>query len=288
MSTDIDTPDETEVELDLAALEAELDAGETAEGETESEPEEIILQVGDDELAPESEESAPQWAKDLRKQNRELQAKLAEKERGDVTPQPTVADPGPRPKIADFDYDEEKFDAATDEWLTKRTQFDREKERLDKLAQDAEAKKQKLVEKFTAQKDRISRSYPDYDLVESRVTAKMSPIQQNAIVALSPYVDSAGIIYAAGKNPELLAELSKAEDPIEFIVKLVNKSQTIKAVARSKETAPPPVREISGTTSHSRASVDRLLDAAERKADRTGDRTEVIRLRQKYAKILRG
>ena len=86
---------------------------EVLEPVVEAEPVEegaLVVQIGDEE--PEAEpEQAPEWVRDLRKRDRENQKRIKELEAQLNKPTEVAALPA-KPKLDDFDYDTDAFEAA--------------------------------------------------------------------------------------------------------------------------------------------------------------------------------
>ncbi len=85
---------------------------------------------GEPDPQAEEERKAPQWVRDLRKQNRELARQNRELEQRIAKPAETIpADPGKKPTIEDFDYDAGKFESALTQWFEKKNRADQEQQR---------------------------------------------------------------------------------------------------------------------------------------------------------------
>ncbi len=112
-------PDEKEV-IDLEPA-AETAPDPVAEGETppaEAEETELVVSIGNEEPQPdpvaEEARQAPEWVKELRKQNREQQKRIRELERSMQAPAAqgeTTTAPPKKPTLQDVDYDTGAYEA---------------------------------------------------------------------------------------------------------------------------------------------------------------------------------
>ncbi len=121
----------------VAQVEGETEQAEKQDGEKPAEPEagaaegsaeEVVVSIGDETPPEEEERGAPQWVKDLRRSDREKTRKLreyeAEIQRLKAPSAPAAVVVGERPKLADFDFDEDKHEAALTAWLDRKSQAD--------------------------------------------------------------------------------------------------------------------------------------------------------------------
>jgi hypothetical protein len=95
--------------------------------------------------------------------------------------------------------------------------------------------------------------------------------------------DPALLIYAIGKNVERAESLSKITDPVKFAFTVAKMEKDIKVSKSNKRTPPAPERKVTGSAQRS-GSGDRQLQIARDKAAKTGDYTDVIRLKRKLNK----
>ena len=107
-----DTEELSEDETQEPEEETETEESEEVETEgdgEESDEEEEVLTIDGEEVAPASEEKkTPQWVKDLRKDNRHLIKRVKELE-SQQAPEKEEEALGDRPKLEDFEYDEEAY-----------------------------------------------------------------------------------------------------------------------------------------------------------------------------------
>lgn len=239
----------------------------------EDEDEEVVAQFGDEEPpASEEKQEAPAWVKDLRheqkrlrKENAELKAKLG-------TNQPVQKgkpELPPKPKLADFDYDEEKYEQARDAWDGKKREIDSwEATQAERARQEQEAVRQ-VHENYAKSKAELK--VKDYQDAEEEAVSQLSTVQQSILMAGAK--NPAAMVYALGKNPAKLKELASIKDPVKFAVTVGELQKDLKVTKRAS-TKPEPEKTVRSNTSApaSTATLDRLRA----EADRTGDRTKVV------------
>lgn len=256
---------ETEVD---AELEVETTDELVVDGE---ESDELIVTIGDAEpdveAAAESRE-APQWVKDVRKENRELKKKLKQLEAA-PTGAAKAAELGAKPKLADFNFDADLFEPALEAWHAKKADAEKA-ERDAQSARDAEGRA--WSERLTGHtKAKGALKVADYDDVEEQVFESLDVTQQGIIIQGSK--NSALVIYALGKNPKKLAELAAIKDPVRYAFAIAELELQLKTTKRRPATEPEKTveRGSAGRPTTSSASLEKLrADAL-----RTGDYSKV-------------
>lgn len=246
---------------------------EQAETPEASEPEEVVVSIGDE--SPPSEESTeglPEWVKTLRhehrekaRENRKLKAELAQRQT-QAAPAVTV---GPKPTLADADYDEEKFEAQLTAWHDrKRSADDAEKQKKDAAEADQKAWNAKLE---AYGKHKASLKVANYEDAEAQALEALSVPQQAVI--LQGAKNPAAVVFVLGNNPAKLKELSAITNPVNFAFAVAELES--KVSIKPRKTAPMPESKVSGS-GRVPVSGDAKLKQLEEKADRTGDRTELV------------
>jgi hypothetical protein len=232
---------------------------------------EDVVQIGEEETPASEETKDSNWVNDLRRRYRELKRENAELKAGKPGGQPTEQTPPKlpeKPKLAEFDYDEDEFQKAMDGWYAKK----REVEAFEAKQQEAAAARQKSVqavhENYATSKKALR--VPDFQEAEDEAVAVLSEVQQSILIAGA--TNPAAMVYALGKTPKKLAELASIKDPVKFAV-AVGKLETEVKVTKRTSTKPAPETTVSskGSTGTSKATLERL----QAEADRTGDRTKV-------------
>lgn len=236
-----------------------------ADGEEALEVEEEIVFEGED--APSSGEADTGLVKHLRAQLRE-KAKEVETLRK-TAPQSQPIEVGEKPTLSGCDYDEEAYETQLDQWKTLKAQADEQARNVEQSRkQVADAWSQELQghhEKKAALK------FKDVQEAEDVALSSLSEVQQAVIVKAAG--NSAMVVYALGKHPGKLAELSKITDPIKLAV-AVSKLEGKLTVA--KRGGPPEPERIARGGAPIAGVKDKELERLEKEAERTGNRTKVI------------
>ena len=257
-------------------------SGEGATNEASPEDGEVVITIGD-EAPPQNDDEiegkpAPAWVKELRKQARELARENRELRQAQQAQQATQAtqaqtiEVGPEPQLEDFDFDGAKFRDALLTWNDRRRKAD---EQAAAARAEQEAAATAWNQKLTAYKAAgAALKVDDFDGAEHVVRETLSQLQQNVILH---GVDKPElVVYALGRNPAKAKELAAIKDPVKFAI-AVGKLETQLKV-QPKQMPPAPERPVRGTASAT--SMDNELARLEAEADRTGDRTKVLRYKQ--------
>jgi hypothetical protein len=268
-----------------ASTDDKQDDAEQPDGETppasgdqaanEGDEDGVSISFGDDTPPAEAEQeqaSAPAWVKELRKQaretakeNRELKAKLAEKA------QPQAEDLGKEPELDDpeIDYDTAKFKAEWQKWNARKQAHDA---RQAEEQAAAEAQKTAWTAKVdTYGKAKAALKVEDFDDAEEAANTAFGPTK--VAILLTGAEKPAELVYALGKNPAKLKELSSIKDPIQFAFALAKLETQLKVTPRK---APPPAEKQIKGNSTAVGVADKTLERLEAEADRTGDRSKVV------------
>lgn len=265
-----DTADE-EIDADVAADENDLDAETVIAFADEADEDNDDLEDVD--------EKARQLIRNLRNQVRDAHGKLAKFQRA---PQSAANDGDPEPQVPDepgeldtFGYDEEKqreawraFNAAKEkhaEWKVRQSERETERSR----AAERHAKQ--------IEQQRSSLGVSDYEekaqLVKDRLTDAQIAVLTNG--AQNP----AKLIYALGRSPSKLEQIANEENLARFAVMVGGMERDIKVTKRSAPAADTRVR--GATASSSLGNNDaKQLAKLEKEAERTGDRTALIRFKK--------
>ena len=190
-------------------------------------------------------------------------------------PAPKPVDPGPKPTLEGCDYDGEKFEQELDAWKDRKRQAEQTTTQAQE-AQQAEAERfRQRLQVYGEGKQTLK--VKDFDVAETAVTASLSVIQQ--AVALKAASEPARLIYALGRHPAKLAEISKISDPIEFAVAAAKLEGQLKMTTRKLPEPDSPVRGAGQFT----PQTDKALEKLEAEAQRTGDRTKVVKYKRDLA-----
>lgn len=268
-----------EVAEDQVQIEQPSDGEFTAaqEGESEGEPnqdddDEVLVSIGE-ESPPQSEEPrAPEWVRELRKQNREKERRIRELEAKLQTTTQTENKPvvlGAKPKLEDHDYDTDKFEAALSDWYERKRATDQEAEKARQAEQAQLDAWQSRLDSYG--KARAELKVRDFEDAESTVQELLDVTQQGIVVQGAD--NPALVIYALGKNPKKAKELADIKDPVKFAFTVAKLERELKVTNR--KAAPPPERTVQGTGRVS-GSVDSTLERLRTEAEKTGDMTKVM------------
>lgn len=260
--------------------EEDQDASEEVEG--------VTIEIDGEEPPQEQEkdefrgERAPEWVRKQRKQNKELKRELRDLKKQIADSQSTKEEEftlGPRPKLEEFDYDMDKFNAANDKWYADKRKADEQK-----AEKQAEAEKQKeyvrqVEESYIEKKTALSGMVDDYEDAEDAIKEGLSIAQQNVIISAAE--NPANIVYILYKRPELLKQMSAIEDPFKFAVEL-GKLETKARVKSSAKKGRPTTQPEGKVSSQSvvKGGIKTQLARLEKEADKTGDRTKLIKFKR--------
>lgn len=261
---------------DLEAEEPEhldLVEGEPDEEPRPEEPDEdddtLVIAFGDEEIEDEPDN----------KTIRTLRARLKEEIAARKAAESKVpkVEVGPRPKLADFDYDEERHEAALDEWVEKKAAAEAQKKAAPDPDERAREEFNRDFDEYQTQKARLAR--PDYDNSESAVMMKLDNNQQAALVSVAK--NKAAMVYALGKSPERLETLSAITNPFKFATAVAEIERSLKVSKPNKKAPAPEGRPRGGTPVNPSNTRDKVLDSATAGGDVTDQLKKLRALRSK-------
>ena len=280
-----DTPEV--IEEESALLEAEETAEETpAEPESEttegdepapsgesSDDDELVITLGD-EPAPEPEpEETPvirqmrQALKEAKKREREKDALLAQIQARPAAAEPE--DPGPMPKISEFDFDEDKHSQAVEQWTAKKAAADLSRLKRQQQQEAAQAEWGKRVQAYEQAKTALK--VPRFDDAEEAVKDTLTIAQQSLLLKAK---DPEKLVYALGNNPKRLKALASITDPVDFVYAVGELRQEMKVIPKKKPPVPERVPARGGAAGYTTA--DNTLEKLRAEAERTGDFSKVF------------
>lgn len=264
--------------------EAETATAPVAEGETpaaEQEGAELVVSIGTEEPQPEPEAAkAPEWVKELRRQNREYQKRIRQLERNTQAPAAqgeTKAAPPKKPTLADVDYDTGAYEAKLDEWYKAKAEYERQASERARAEQQVKGAWEAKIATYNSAKAELKAQ--DFEDAEAVIADTLSVTQQGII--LDGAEKPALLIYALGKNPKKAAELAAITNPVAFAAAIGRLEASLKVTSRKPSAAPEQI--VSGNAPRSGA-IDNTLERLREEAARTGDFTKVMAYkRQKRA-----
>ena len=256
---------------------AEGETPPAEEGEAEAE---LVVSIGNEEPAPEPEApKAPEWVKELRKQNRELQKRLREMERSTQAPAAqgeTTTAPPKKPTLADVDYDTGAYEAKLDDWYKAKAAYDQKANERQREADAVKGAWEAKINGYNTAKAELKAR--DFDDAEAVITDTLSVTQQGII--LDGAEKPALLIYALGKNPKKAAELAAITNPVAFAAAIGRLEASLKVTSRKPSAAPEQIP--SGNAPKS-GSVDNTLERLREEAGKTGDFTKVMAYKRQAA-----
>ena len=272
--------DQTEETVD--APEAEIEAVETtepeqvdAQAETETEAvEETVVTFGDDE-APEQQD-APDWVKNVRKENRELNKQLKDlKKQAAAGKADEKTDLGPEPTLEGSDYDADKYRDALRVW-------DQAKAKQDAKAREAKEAQEKQGQAYNArlseyQEGKGAFDADQFDEAEDAVKGALSENQQSILIHAFGG-KAAPLIQGLGQDEKRLKELGTITDPIAFAVAATRLETAMKVSQRRPKTVP---ETRTGGNIASGASSDKTLEKLRAEAAQTNDMSKVLAYKRK-------
>lgn len=261
MADEAKTPENPE--NDELLLDTPLEPGDDgAPPPDDGDDEETILTFGDD-AEPQDDDTG--LVKHLRAQIRDRDKKLAETAR--TRPEPIEL--GPKPKLADFDFDEDKHEAALDEWYERKDKVEAQQgqhqqhETAEREAWEAE------LARYNDGKEKLG--FADVDDAEETIKASLDTVQQAVLVKATE--DPAKVMYALAKHPDRLTSIAAICDPLKLAAALAKLEGTLKMVKKRKPPEPDTPERGSAKMSYTQ---DKTLAKLEAEAEKTGDRTKVV------------
>lgn len=251
-----------------------------------SEDEEFVITVGDEDPEPSDDDDfsgkpAPTWVKDLRKKEREARKRIKELEAQvqQAKPAEKPIEVGPKPKLSDFDYDEDQFESAVEQWHERKRQV--EQQQASKQAEEEQAQQawQTKMQSYEERRQTVAAKVRDFEEVEEAAKDKLTPTQQGILIHAAENPEL--IMYHLGKHPNKAKELAEITDPIQFAFAAAKLDSQMKIQTRKPSTQPE--RKPSGSAGLAGA-VDQKLAQLEAKAAKTGDRTELIKYKKSLQK----
>lgn len=255
-----------EMEEQSEVEEQEQTEAKPAEEAAEEDEEEVVAFEDGDSPAP--GEADTHLVRHLRAQLKERDKELKQLRKAPAAPAPIVV--GEKPTLEGCGFDEDRFEASLLQWNERKAQAERQAQEVEQeQRQQTEAWNQEL--QAHAQK-RAALKFKDAQEAEDVVIATLSEIQQAVIVKAAE--NSAMVVYALGKHPGKLAEISKITDPLKLAAAVARLEGKLTVTKRNGP--PEPERIARGSASVEAASGDKTLARLEAEAERTGDRTKLL------------
>lgn len=273
--------EEEEESVESVQPEPESDSETEPDEEEQSEDDDVVVTIGDEDPEEEDHKEAPAWVKKVRKANRKLESenrklKRALQERS--TESQPVIELGEKPTLKSCRYDDKKYEQELTAYYERKRKLEEIEAQKAKEIEEQNKKWQSRQERYVQL--RSEHGFKDFEEAEELVTSTLDVTQQGVIVHGAE--DSALLVYALGKNPKKLEELSKVNDPVEFAVKIGKLESQLK-VANKK--APAPEKRVSaGKSSGLGGAGDSTLERLRAEAAKTGDYSKVIEYKSRRKK----
>lgn len=261
-----ETEDKAEVEPD------EGDADEAKTTETEGE---IVIREDDDEDDDDDNGNVkqPVAVRQLRNQYKEtrrelkeaqkalkaLQEKQAQSELQQVLPE--------KPKMEDYYGREEEFEQKLMGWY-------KAKEEHESKEQESQRKQKERIDRFNLKQAEFEQKaktseYNGFDRLKAEVADELDKHKMAFIIEYAK--DPIKLVYAVGKNKDLLDKLNKVEDSVEFIRMVDNLESRLKITRKGKDPLPEPEKtSIKSSSVSTRSKIESELEKLYTKA-RNGD-----------------
>jgi len=274
--------DEFVVEEDQSNEEVEETEVEDSDEVEDDEEEDRIVTIGDEQPPEEEEEAeAPGWVKKVRKVNRKLESEvkalkrqLAERSTEQQKPEPTI-EVGEKPTLKSVRYDDKKYEQELASYYERKRLAEEQQAQQAKQVEEQKRQWQKRQERYVEKKR--EHSFKDFDEVEDLVQNSLDVMQQNIIIHGAD--DSSLLVYALGRNPKKLEELSAVKDPVEFAFRVAKLEEKLKVTSKK---APAPEKKISGSKAGGLSGkADQTLERLRKEAERTNDYTKVTAYKRK-------
>lgn len=258
---EVETP---EVETPKEEPEAETPEEPTDEGEADA------IVIAGEEDKPREKESEP--IRNLRKENREKEKRIRELEERlqQATPAQSAPKLGPRPKPEDYDFDDERYAEAVEEYAKRKIEVEQAAKEVQKRAEEQQRSWNQKIERMQTRLAEIRIDDDEKDAAVFAVKSKLSTLQQTVIIQGSQ--DPAAVTLAIGSRPEKLKELAEITDPVQFAVALGRLEASMSVQKRKPATAPE--RKISDTARG--APVEKQRDRLIEQSESTGDLTSLV------------
>ncbi len=259
-----------------SAEENQSDEISEEEAEPESDDDELVVTFEGEAPDPIEEEAqeAPSWVKELRRKHRESERekKQLEKKLADLEAklEPALEPLPAKPKFEDFAYDEDKYDAALQEWHSAKLKHDANQQAEKQKAEAVQKTFNERREAYQIRKSEIAKKAPDMQEAEELVVAMFDETKQGILLTATD--DPAQLIYALAKNPKKLQDLASIDDPIRFTAEAAKLETRMKVTKRTPKATPE--RKVQGNASASNA--ESHLDRLREEAEKTGDYSKVI------------
>lgn len=266
---------ELDQELEAPVIDETNAIDEDAE-QPETEDDEVVVSIGEEAPPQQEETRAPEWVRELRKQNREKDRRIKELESklNTTAAETKPVTVGPKPTLESCDYDSDVFERKLADWYEQKREADAA-EAKQREAQEAEAAAwQEKLQNY--EKAKASLRVRDYEDAEATALENFNVTQQGIVIQGSE--NPALLVYAIGKNPTKAKELASISDPVKFAFAVAKLETQLKVTNR--KAAASPERTINSGGGRLSGAIDSTLERLRAEAEKTGDYTKVLRYKR--------
>jgi uncharacterized protein YgiM (DUF1202 family) len=182
--------------------------------------------------------------------------------------------PHAKPTLEDFDYDQDEFQTAYDEWYLADRKLQEQKQNQETEIKRQNEEWQERLNSYEVSKKKLK--VRDYDDADSVVEGKFNETQRGVIIHASE--NPALTFYAIGKNEKMAEELANIKDPVKFAFAVSKMESKLKTTTRKARTNPESSLKSTGGAGKGK---DHTLERLEAEADKTGNRTKVAAYKSK-------
>ncbi|MES2902679.1 MAG: hypothetical protein V4696_00695 [Pseudomonadota bacterium] len=260
------TPD---MEADDVIEDEDVDDDADADGDDDPDGEVDVVSFADEADAADKPDDSSTIRR-MRQELRDAKRQLAEANKVNV---PAKVEIGEKPTLESCGYDGDLFEAELDKWKDRKATAEQAQSAEQERAREHQAAWEQDVASFETKKAALG--FEDYADAQGSVETSLDLVQQAVIVKAAN--DPALFIYALGKSDAKLSEMAKIKDPIKMAAAVARMEGAIKVEKRRK--GPAIDRPATGTGAMP-GGTDKQLEKLEKEADRTGDRSKLIRYKK--------
>ena len=253
--------------------EAENDNVESGDDESQEESDTVVILEGD-ELEKEEAEPAPEWVKNVRKENKQLKRELKELKKSSDAETKEETPLRAKPKLEDFystdsDDPDKDYEADYEKWVDEKKAHEGNKaERQAELDAQADVWKARMTEYDEGKASFSPDSYKD---AEMNVSDALDATRVGLIVDAFGGA-AAKVVSYLGNNSDKLKELAGIKSLTQFTVAITRLEGKMTTQKRNKK--PSPEKLIKGGSPL--GSGGQTLKQLEKEAAQTGDYTKVF------------
>jgi len=243
------------------------DVTEAEDGEGDN-----VVTFGDDKAPEDNDDApAPEWVKDLRKQNRKQAREIADLKKAKADEKPSSL--SAKPTLEAAAYDEDKFAAQLGDWYVEKRAHDDAATAKETEAEEQQQAWQSRLGEYNEAKSSFA---PDtIEDAEAIAREMLSETQQGVLIeALGK--SAAPLLVGLAANEKRLKALASIKNPIRFAAEAARLESIMKTTTRRPKTVPE--KRVVGSASAQLG--DKTLEKLREEAAKTGDSTKVLAYRR--------